>query len=55
MLVLQEILACLFVEENKVNSMFEFGCASGPNYLKLKHQIDYYFGFDINLLLQLQK
>lgn len=38
----------IFVEENKVNSVFEFGCASGPNYLKLKHQIDYYFGFDIS-------
>ena len=38
----------IFVKENKVNSVFEFGCASGPNYLKLKHQIDYYFGFDIS-------
>jgi SAM-dependent methyltransferase len=37
-----------FVEEYSISSVFEFGCASGPNYLTIKDSIKYFFGFDIS-------
>ena len=37
-----------FIEEYRINSVFEFGCASGPNYLAIKNSIKYFFGYDIS-------
>ena len=35
-------------KKNKIKSVFEFGCASGPNYLIIKDNIHQYFGYDIS-------
>ena len=37
-----------FIKKNKIKSVFEFGCASGPNYLIIKDNIHQYFGYDIS-------
>lgn len=37
-----------FIQEYRIESVFEFGCASGPNYLTTKKYIKYFFGYDIS-------
>tara|TARA_B100001057_G_C22849123_1_gene950245 strand:- start:1398 stop:2036 length:639 start_codon:yes stop_codon:yes gene_type:complete len=37
-----------FIKQNNIKSVFEFGCASGPNYLTIKNHVKYFFGYDIS-------
>ena len=37
-----------FIKTYSISSVFEFGCASGPNYLTIKNFIKYFFGYDIS-------
>ena len=39
-----------FLKQHSLKSVFEFGCASGPNFFSIKNQMNeiYFFGFDIS-------
>ncbi len=40
-----------FLKTNNLNSIFEFGCASGPNFFSIKKELEdiYFFGYDISI------